>query len=120
MLAADSSQKGSGTLVRCSTGSEPLGGVGHVQRLVRAGRVVLRLPGVHHGLGGVEAVERAVRVEQFDLDGLMPALHFPRGSGTAGFRQSLGDAVVPTNPFKQHLGRARRAEPCLVPSDSDV
>ena len=66
-------------------GSEPLRGGGHVQGLVRAGRVVLGAPGIHRGLCGVQTVERAVRVEQFDLDGLMPALHFPRRGGRSGF-----------------------------------
>ena len=73
-----------------------------------ARRVVLGTPGIHRGLRGVQTVERAGRVEQFNLDGLMPALDFSCRGGRARFGQALGDAVVSTDPLKQHFGWARR------------
>jgi hypothetical protein len=51
-----------------------------------------------------------VRVEQFTLDALVPALHLPRRGGRPGFGQPLGDGVMPADPLKQHLGRARSPE----------
>ncbi len=88
-------------------GGEALGGGGHVQGLVRAGRVVLDAPGIHRGLRGLQTVERAVRIKQFNLDRLMPAFHFPRRGGRSRFGQPLRDAVMATDPLKQHLRRTR-------------
>ena len=69
-------------------GGEPLGEGGHIQGLMRAERVVLGAPSIHRGLCGVQAVERTVRIKQFVLDGLMPALDFPHGcAASAGGRR---------------------------------
>lgn len=79
-------------------GGEPLGEGGHIQGLMRAERVVLGAPSIHRGLRGVQAVERTVRIKQFVLDGLMPALDFPHGcaASASGRRPSrcISQAVL--------------------------
>ena len=90
---------------------EPGGGEGHGQGLVRPRGVVVLAPGVHRGLGVLDAGERAVDVEQLQLQCLVQPLDLPGRRRRAGLGQPLGDAVLPADPLEQHLSRAGPAEP---------
>jgi hypothetical protein len=62
----------------------------------------LGLLDAHEGASGIQELAAQRLVEAFDLAG--------RGRG-AGFGQPRGDAVLPTYPFEQDLGRIRLGEP---------
>jgi hypothetical protein len=57
-----------------------------------------------------QTLEGSVRIEQFELDALVPPFDFAGGGGRSGFSQSLGDAVVLADPLEEHLGWARSPE----------
>jgi len=78
---------------------------------MRAPVVVLLPPRIHRGLGVFDGGERPGVVEQFQLQGLVPAFHLACGGRRVRPGEPLGDAVAAADPLEQHLGRARLAEP---------
>ena len=68
-------------------------------------------PGVQRGLQHLERLERAVHVQQLELQRLVQPLDLARGGRRPGLGQPLGDAVLPADPLEQHLGRAGLDEP---------
>jgi hypothetical protein len=84
-------------------GRKPIGGIAHVQRLVRAVAVVAGHPGVHRSLSCKHGIEGWGVVEEFSAESFVETFHFPGGRRAGRFGESVGDAVVATNPVEQYF-----------------
>lgn len=73
---------------------EPGGRKGRGQRLMRPVPVALAPPGNQRGLQRLDALERAVRVQQLTLQGLMQPLDLP---GKGGERTLVSRWMIPTS-----------------------
>lgn len=74
-------------LSRVALDEEPVGGEGHVQRLMRAGGVVMLHERLCLGLGGFDRGERERRIQPFAAHALMEPFDLPgrgRGRGSGG------------------------------------
>lgn len=74
------------------TGGEPVGGVAHVQGLVRVA-VVGSHPGVHRGLRGQHRLEGLGVVKELAAEGSVKPLDLPGRGGTSGARRGTGCPV---------------------------
>ena len=72
--------------------------------------VVFLPPLIDCGLGFLDRGERPGVVEEFVLQGLMPAFDLAGGGGRVGLGEQLADAVAAADPLEQHFCRARLAE----------
>jgi hypothetical protein len=73
--------------------------------------VVLLPPRIDSSLQCFDVLERAVDVQQFDLQRLVQPFDLSRGRQGGGLGQPLGDAVLAADPLEQDLGRAGLDEP---------
>jgi len=89
--------------------SEAGRGEGHPQGLVRPVGVVFLPPRIQRRLKGCKVLERAVVVEQPDLQGLVQLLDLPGRSRRPRPGQPLGDAVLPGSGLRRCRPRSRNA-----------